>query len=105
MIVVEQIRQALQRFSHAGAASQETRPAEKAKSLADAGDAKQGEETLYVCRLCHFSVTLDDAVRPGARNRCICLSCYLRACGLWQPVPKDLREEVSAVLKSTAGPV
>lgn len=54
---------------------------------------------MYVCLLCHFAVTSDDAMEPHLRLAvCICLRCWLVAVDRYREMSKRLRTEVSAAL-------
>jgi hypothetical protein len=53
---------------------------------------------MFVCTLCHFACPLDDVVVAAAEGRCICLRCYARETGTTKPMPKALRQDLSAAL-------
>lgn len=52
---------------------------------------------MYTCRLCGFSVPLDDTIVATARGGCFCLRCYLRLVEDHLPVPAPLHRQVAMV--------
>jgi hypothetical protein len=54
---------------------------------------------MRVCRLCRWSVTLDDVVVMLQGDRCICLRCYLRETDDRVTMPRDYQRQIAAALE------
>ncbi len=53
---------------------------------------------MFTCRICHFATELDDVAVRGPADRSICLRCYSRETDTGRPMPKPLRQAISAAL-------
>ncbi len=56
---------------------------------------------MYTCVICRFETELDDVIAPVASGRCVCLRCYARETETALPMPKALRQDVSATLAAS----
>ncbi len=52
---------------------------------------------MYICRICGFSVPLDDTIVAAARGGCFCLRCYLRLIDDRPVVTTKLHRQAAAV--------
>ena len=54
---------------------------------------------MIPCIICRFDHELDDvAVMAGAGDHCVCIRCFLRETGTAKPMPRDLRQQLTAIL-------
>jgi hypothetical protein len=57
---------------------------------------------MFTCRVCRFTVEMDDVTLLSPNGHCVCLGCYLRATDQWLAMPKTLHREVSAAVAEVA---
>jgi hypothetical protein len=55
------------------------------------------------CVICRFETVPDDIVLRR-REGCVCLGCYARATGSSRPMPKPLRQALTALLAGAEAP-
>jgi hypothetical protein len=55
---------------------------------------------MRTCRLCQWSVNLDDVVLELRGDRCVCLRCYLRETDNARAMSKDYQRQISAALEA-----
>ena len=53
---------------------------------------------MSLCIICRFETELDDVVVAAVTGGCICLRCFGRETGSARPMPKALRQQLSALL-------